>query len=272
MPDPVDFVIQRGGSCGAGSIGGCLRAAADASVLHVDLSNGRWFEPLGIAAIAALAEHSVSAGRELVLTGPRDWSVANYLSRMRLGRLIEDLGGEHDLNSVREQELGDALLELHRFDGELGVERLAELVFNQLAPTDPDAAQALHTSIVEIGANVPQHSGAAGGYMAAQAFRDGRVQFAVADSGLGLFATLRHVGATSDENALELVLERGVSRTGEVGRGRGIREARRLSTEASGSVHMVSGLASRTAFRRTSSTHSSSYPYPGTLFQGTLHL
>lgn len=58
------------------------------------------------------------------------------------------------------------LVELRRFDGTVGAERLAELVFETVATTDPALAPVVHQAISELGANVPQHSGRESGFLA----------------------------------------------------------------------------------------------------------
>lgn len=271
MPETLDFVVPRHSKCNADGLAGCLRAAGDPKVALIDLSEATWVEPIALVAVAAFVERAVKSGREVHVVGPSDWGVANYLSRMRLGLVVEDHGGIHNLNSVHEMDLGRELLELQRFEGEAGVQLLAGMVFDKMIGSDLQTAQALYASIVEIGANVPQHSGLASGYMAAQSTHGGTcIHFAVGDAGDGLYMTLRDFGATSEAHALELVLERGVSRTGEPGRGVGIPETRRLAVQTGGLVHMVSGDASRTARSGRSISRTSRHAFPGTLLQGKL--
>jgi hypothetical protein len=272
VPETLDFVVPRHSKCNADGLASCLKAAADPDVALIDLSEATWFEPLALVGVAAFIERAINSGRGVEVVGPSDWSVANYLSRMRLGLVIEDQGGAHNLNHVHENDLGGALLELQRFEGEVGVELLAGMVFDKLNGTDPQTAQALYTSIIEIGANVPQHSGLASGFMAAQStYRGNCIHFAVGDAGDGLYATLRDSGATSEAHALELVLEQdGVTRTRQAGRGIGIRETRRLAVQTGGFVHMVSGNASRTARDGSSASRMSRHDFPGALLQGKL--
>ncbi len=82
------------------------------------------------------------------------------------------------------------LVELRRFDGTVGAERLAELVFETVATTDPALAPVVHQAISELGANVPQHSGRESGFLAGQRYaRAGNVCIAVGDAGAGVRAT-----------------------------------------------------------------------------------
>lgn len=271
VPEALDFVVPQHAKCNSDGLLGCLKAATNPEVALIDLSGATWFDPIALVAVAAFIERASKSGRGVDVVGPLNWAVANYLSRMRLGRVIEDHGGSHDLNPVHETDLGSALLELQSFEGETGVDLLASMVFDKLNGNDPQTAHALYTSIVEIGANVPQHSGLVSGYMAAQSTYGGsRIHFAVGDAGHGLYATLRDLGATSEAQALELVLEQGVTSTRQAGRGIGIRETRRLAVRTGGLVHMISGNASRTAREGGSTSRLGRYAFPGTLLQGLL--
>jgi hypothetical protein len=265
----ADLVIPRWGKCAAGQMLTALRPAQDPALAVIDLSGTSWVEPVGLVGVAAFAEAQVALNRTVSLIGPSDWNIANYVARMHLGQVIDDLGGTHDLNPVNERDAPD-LLELQRFEGEDGATQLAALVFDKTVNDEP-VAQALYQSICEIGANVPQHSGRPHGYIAAATtYRGKKIQFAVGDAGTGLTTRLSAVGSTGDADSLEMVLEHGVSSTGQPGRGRGIQETRRLVTSLKGSVHMVSGTASRTVVASTSTSTSKNIPFPGTLLQGSL--
>lgn len=265
----IDFVVPRWGRCGASDTLSNLRPADDPELARIDLRASQWCEPAGLVAIAAFAEAQMLLGRSVQLFGPADFNKANYLTRMHLDEVLGDLGCRHDLTPVRKTE-GLALLELRRFEGEAGAAALAELVYEQTAAR-PDVAGALHKSLSEIGGNVSQHSGSPHGYMAAVKTDQGRrIEFAVADAGRGLTANLAPFGAVSDARSLEMVLEEGISSTGQRGRGNGIPDTRRLVTALGGHVHMITGDAGRTASRTWSSRSQGRLPFPGTLLQGSL--
>ncbi len=267
-----DLVVPRWGKCVAGQMLRLLHTAADPAVALIDLRESVWVEPVGLVGIAAFAEAAAAAGRTPRLIGPKHLNYANYLTRMHLGVVMEALGGEHDLNPVREREMDD-LLVLQRFDGSEGADALARLAWERTAGVEA-VANALYQAIVEVGANVPEHSGCTGGYAAAASTYDGRrFQFAVGDAGHGLHATLAPVGSAHHADALEMVLERGMTRTGPSGVGRppgGIQTTRNLVTGLHGEVHAVTGTAARTSWAGGSSTSSGVRPFVGTLLQGTL--
>gem|GEM_PF-3998259 len=115
-----------------GSLGGsglidalCVRASDDYVLL--DLTGMRFCEPIGLVFIAALTEHVIREGERVIVRGPDDTNVANYLARMRLGSVLAGLGAEQDFPHVREKSVGDALFELSQFDGARGAGGLAAL-------------------------------------------------------------------------------------------------------------------------------------------------
>jgi len=128
-----DLVVA--GPCGERSFLEYLRPQARADVARVDLGGLTFCEPLGLVAVAALVDRATDAGRVL-FTSPRSLSVARYLSRMRLGRVLTDLGVDHDLPTVQEHRQDGVLVELTAFAESSDVERLAAMVHDTLQPTD----------------------------------------------------------------------------------------------------------------------------------------
>lgn len=232
----------------------------------LDLRAASWIEPIGLVMLAALAEETVRQGGAVILRGPVTPGLTRYAARMRLGRIMNGLGQEHDLPAVREWERGSELLETLRFSGEAEPDRLAAMVF---AKTEADlrVARALHQSIAELGVNVPQHSGLDHGYVASQSTYDGQVvQFAVGDAGRGVAAGFGD--AVPDADAVDKALT-GVSRIPDRGRGRGLAKTQRLVLALGGSFHVVSGTAHRTREQHGDTSGSAAVGYPGTLLQGT---
>lgn len=268
----VDLVVPSAGRLSVGQVHSALVPTGREGVALVDLELVEWVEPVGLVAIAAFAEGQVRRGRRVVLRAPRRPELARYLSRMRLGRVLDDVRAEHDLPPVSEWDTGRRLVELRRFTGTAEPDELAHMLLERTRDV-PAVADALHQCVAEIGGNVPEHSGQPWGYVAAQTtFRDSVVQFAVGDAGRGVAAGFAPERQLTDEEAVELTLERGVSRTGLVGHGRGLQKARRLVTGMRGNVHMVSGTAHRTTFLGATSYGSATYGYPGTLLQGSFPL
>ncbi|HVF05000.1 MAG TPA: STAS domain-containing protein [Frankiaceae bacterium] len=177
-----DVVVR--GTCDSGFLD-AFRKRQVPWQLSIDLSGMTFCDPLGLVALAAFAEAAARAGERLVVRRPADPAVANYVARMRLGNVLGSLGAEHDLPWVHEHEVGDALLELTSFDGARGAGALARHVHGVVEPLDLAAANALHDGICEAGQNVAHHSQRDRGFVAAQRYSGGRLQFAVGDSGVG---------------------------------------------------------------------------------------
>ena len=264
-----DLVVPSAGRLSVGQIHTAVVPSGHPDVAVVDLELVEWVEPIGLVAVAAFVEGQVRRGRRVRLRAPRRPELARYLSRMRLGRVLDAVRAEHDLPAVSEWDTGTRLVELRRFTGAREPDELARMLLERTREV-PAVASALHQCVAEIGGNVPEHSGQPWGYVAVQTtFRDTVVQFAVGDAGRGVAAGFAPRRRLTDEQGVELALERGVSRTGLVGHGRGLQKARRLVTGMRGNVHMVSGTAHRTTFAGSTSYGSATHGYPGTLLQGS---
>lgn len=273
-----DLVVPAAGRLSVGHVHDALVPASRGGTALVDLRLVEWVEPVGLVAVASFAEGEARRGRRVLLRSPRRPELARYLSRMRLGRVLDalliapGLHVEHDLPPVHEWDTASRLVELRRFTGTAEPDELARMLLERTSSL-PEVADALHQCVAELGSNVPEHSGQAWGYVAAQTtFRDTVVQFAVGDAGRGVAAGFAPRLVLTDEQAVQLTLEQGVSRTGLVGHGRGLQKARRLVTALRGHVHMVSGTAHRTTSSGSTSYGSATSAYRGTLLQGSFPL
>jgi len=241
--------------------------------LVIDLSGASWVQPVGLVGIAAIAESARREERQVMFLTPTDGNVANYVSRMRLGLAFDSLHVQHSIRPVRETDLSGDLLELTKVEGEFGGEQVANLVFERLERMGAKSslAESLHASICEVVGNMHFHSGAEGGWVAAQTTHNGqKITFAIADSGLGLQASLRNnpqLTVTDDTNALQLAVAENISATGERGRGQGLPEVIRSSTGLNGSVHIASGTARAVHRSQNTATGFQSFAFPGTIIQ-----
>lgn len=238
----------------------------------VDLRALDWVRPAVMVGVAALAHRAAAGGRALELRAPSAAEPASYAARMRLGRVLSELGTQHDLPVSRERDQRENLIEVTVVDGDRAAARLAALVFRKLRPVDPALAQALHISVAEIGANAPEHSGTVG-FMAAQTLpRRNELLLAVGDAGVGIRATLAHRGADDDERAIELATRERVSEFDEADRGSGLPTAIRLITGQRGSLYIATGTASIRHFGTTRRYLAATRPYPGTLLEARIPL
>ena len=96
--------------------------------------------------------------------------------------------------------------------------------------------------------------------------------FAVADGGRGVSTSLKAGGLAieTDESALRLAVEPGVSGTGEKGRGNGLPDVVSSTVGLAGLFFMTSGHAWLTRKKGITSTEKLLSVYPGTLIQSTV--
>ncbi len=208
-------------------------------------------EPLGLVAVAALVDRATDAGRVL-FTSPRSLSVARYLSRMRLGRVLTDLGVDHDLPTVQEHRQDGVLGELTAFAESSDVERLAAMVHDTLQPTDRTAAGIVYSGLAEVGDNVPRHARRRNGFLAAQKVGRARsLLFAVADGGVGMLGTLRGRGARDASQALDLAVLQGVTERPDGNSVTGLHAVATELTRCGGHLQLVSDDAQLTVGRVT---------------------
>jgi hypothetical protein len=233
----------------------------------LDLRAVDWVRPAVMVGVAALAHRAAGEGGTFELRAPTRPEPAGYAARMRLGRVLADLGVRHDLPDSRERDQREHLIEVTEVDGDPAAARLAGLVFRKLRPLDARLARALHDSVAEIGANAPEHSGTIG-FMAAQTLpRRNELLLAVADAGVGIRATLARRGAEDDERAIELATRERVSQFDEPDRGSGLPTAIRLVTGQRGSLYIATGTASIRHFGSTRRYLATDRPFPGTILE-----
>ncbi|HET6210039.1 MAG TPA: hypothetical protein VFD94_06635 [Jatrophihabitans sp.] len=234
----------------------------------IDLADVSFLDPVHLVGVAAAAHLAHRQGSRLRLVGLTE-DQANYAARMRLGRLIEQFGGEHALPSVRERDLHDSLLEVQPLRTGQDVRDLTELVYRRVAGHDAEVAHALHVALAEVGSNVCDHAESIG-FMAAQTIAEhGVLRFAVADAGVGLLGTLAGRGALDDRSALRMALS-GTSRTSLPGHGTGLPRTVDIVSALGGEILLASGDAATMATGRGRRHHQLRAGFAGTIFEGAV--
>ena len=270
MPVSLDFVAPP--QLRAANVHACIQAGdPESSVAIVNMRALKWIDPAGLVAIATFAESQWRIGRVPRLIAPDNSNLARYLTRMHVGDVIDSLDGWHNLPSgVREVDQVGNLLELQRFQGEEAPPELASLVESRLG--DQPSAEAIHNGICEIGQNVPQHSASDAGYIAAITTPSlNYVWFAVGDAGVGLLEPLAERGYESHLDVMTaLFARRGVTRTGETGRGRGVFRTKEAVTGGGGSVYLASGRSALVANQTSQRQITGAHAVPGTLLQAAM--
>ena len=216
-------------------------ACRDTRGLHVlDLTARSWVDPAHLVAAATLAHAHAAADLPLRVLSPRGADPHHYAGRMHLGRVLDDLGVEHDApTGVLEHDRHADLLEVRPVGSEDDARALAALVATKVRPDSAPASDVLYACVVEMALNVADHAGAVG-YVAAQTLPQvGAIKFAVADAGRGLRATLSVRGAGSDHQAMRMALS-GRSRLDAPGRAPAC-PRRCASCALEGSLFLLSG-------------------------------
>lgn len=237
----------------------------------IDMSGLRWCDPLHLAGAAALARDRGTRGGTVRVLGPLDPDARTYAARMRLGKVLDDLGAAHDFPVVPEHDRTADLLEVRPVRNEDDAVELAELVARRARAQSPQASTTLFACVVEMALNVADHAGVVG-YVAAQTFPRRRwIRFAVADTGRGLLATLADRGADDDKDAVRLALS-GTSRLPGRDRGTGLPITRRELLRADGWLLLASGSARLVALTEGDRLSLQRPAFPGTLVQGALRI
>jgi hypothetical protein len=254
----------------------------------LDLRTVEFVEPAGLCGLAALLEYLIPRCEEvnLALAG-RD--VPAYLERMNFFRLF---GGRvrtnADVASLEERRRHNpgTLQELVNFHTEQEIpgiiERISEILENQGYRLKERVA--ICSVLSEVCANAAEHGASTfGAYAAVQAYhhivsgprrRGEEVLLAIADGGVGVRETLARnpryaEHTTTDNDALRLALEMGVSGTGELGRGGGLALVAQIAARSGGSLSLRSGTGRVTVYE--SRKNSRNVPqFPGTLVRVSL--
>ena len=276
MPDlaAADLVVRGHGRLAAEDLAQHLRPSTTGRLL-IDLRHLTFIDPAGLVSIAVLTEQATDVGRPVTITAPDSANLASYVARMRLGQHLDQLAIPHSLPDVRENQLGARLVELHRFQGQAGLDRVVGALVQTFIAEHRDV-QPLYAALQEIAENVIQHSGRGHGYAALQRFPNSqKVEFAVADSGVGLRARLSEAVPVADDRvAVVLAARTHVTSSGQAGRGRGIGEVIDIAGRRRGDVVLVSGDAHGVFHRGSLDPQLTTLgaPHPGTLAHACLTL
>ena len=254
----------------------------------LDLRTVEFVEPAGLCGLAALLEYLIPRCEEvnLALAG-RD--VPAYLERMNFFRLF---GGRVrtnvDVTSLEERRRHNpgTLQELVNFHTEQEIpgiiERISEILENQSYRLRERVA--ICSVLSEVCANAAEHGASSfGAYAAVQAYhhivsgprrRGEEVLVSIADGGVGVRETLSRnpryaEQTTTDNDALRLALEMGVSGTGEIGRGGGLALVAQIAARAGGSLSLRSGTGRVTVYEDRKNSRNVPL-FPGTFVRVSL--
>jgi hypothetical protein len=205
-----------------------------ASRLVIDAAQLTWASPLDLAAIAVVASSAAELGIDLAL--PSDRNVAQYLARMNVVSIVEELGGSVAGPSTLPpaNALPDRLIEVRQMQGSADVALFGSDVYKLVALHATNSVAAVfHTMLGELLTNTVDHAvsrvGAFGAAQVHSGVRSGRpgVEVAIADAGVGILQSLRrnpdYAGIVDCAEGIRTALRRGVSsEVGDPNRGNGL--------------------------------------------------
>lgn len=247
-----------------------LAPAQSHGLCTVDLSSCSWVGPGFLVGLSAFIDKAISDNRRVLFAKPDSHEVSTYLSRAGLPDLLDSMNIEHSLPAIKKNASLDekSIIGVTRFSTEDDVAGILRMIDYQNIPQG--IARVVSKAIAETGCNVPEHSQVQYGYLAAQVTDSGSaLKFAVADRGVGIYATLARQGAKDEKQALRLALT-GHSETGDPNRGRGLKGIREGLAMRGGSGVLLSG--SNSLAIRADGLHPWEHktPFSGTIFEGAL--
>jgi hypothetical protein len=268
----LDWIAQPGFRFGdATQVPLYLQPSGDSQMCLADLSLAEWVGPATLVSLAAfLDRQSISEGRDVKVIAPEDEDLSRYISRMGFARLLDEMGIGHNFGTVRANSDLNAksLVEVSRFSSVGEVEELISILTYRDVPTT--LRDIMCEMLSEMAINVPQHARVKHGFMAAQVVDKGRtLKLSVADSGVGLFATLRPQGAESGRHAIRMALE-GATETRRAGGGRGVKSMAAAIAEARGRAFLLSGEDMMTITSTGTAPWLHLRSFPGTIFDASL--
>jgi len=159
---------------------------------------------------------------------------------------------------------------------QVAVNRIMDVMLGAIPELERSDFAAFEWSVNELTDNVLVHSESkVGGLVQVSTFAKykKRVQFVVADAGIGIPASLRdgHPEITSDTAALDSAIREGVTRDVSMGQGNGMFGSYQICSQSHGEFLVDSGYA-RLRFHPTSGLHieKQNSPYSGTLVVATI--
>lgn len=222
----------------------CLSEASQLGLTGITLDFSRVIAayPEGMLQVVAQVDYLRSEGMRFDLIAPEDRRLAGVFEAANWAHIINP--AMHEPSTYR----GDAQLPIRRFataaEQQQVVNEAVEVALHQMA-VDRQYLAGLEWALNEISDNVLNHADAPqGGLIQVATFAsDGRVQFAVADHGRGIFASMRegHPELRSDLEAIGEAVKQGVTRDPEIGQGNGLAGALRVATQSGGTFSVASG-------------------------------
>lgn len=212
--------------------------------IALDLEHASFAHPAGMAPIVAYIRHLYAKGVVVDVYLPRDDFHADYYRKAGWTDGIEGLRPKY-----RRGRPTDTFIPLSAYEK---YEELNPIIndairhFTRSTDLGKGVLEGLEWALNEVADNVLIHAGNAVGYLQlSQQPSRGTIEFVVVDCGRGILDSLRegHPNLRTDEEALFLAVEKGVTRDTSIGQGNGLAGTWRIAVAARGSANLYSGNA-----------------------------
>ena len=251
----------------------CVEIAGHQELL-IDFSNCSAAFPAPMLALCAQVMRLRATGVEVSLVLPSDIRLAKLFRNTNWAYLLDPR--RYEPSSFK----GHTQIPATRFasgpEQTTAVNTIVASILGVIPEIERGDFAALEWSINEITDNVLMHAQSpVGGLVQVSIFQktQRRLQYIVADAGLGIPATLRHghPDLTSDVDALDRAIREGVTRGKMLGQGNGLFGSYQICSHSRGSFLLESGYA-RLSFdeRRALRIDKVTSPYEGTLIATTI--
>jgi len=228
--------------------------------VRVDLSETTHVSLYNLVAMACALMRGREDGRDLTFKPPRDPSVCNFLSRLGFDDFTSDvIGLDCALGiSADSKAPSDVLVDIRTFESSSDLTPLQNLLWDKLDEVAPARLAMFDEALVELVANVTEHShgqGLVAAVVQAERRADSHIDLVIGDSGIGIresFLSRPDCGRfpATDHEAITLALEYLVSSVpGDKGRGQGLTTTVESALALEGRVVIRSGSARRIMYR-----------------------
>jgi anti-sigma regulatory factor (Ser/Thr protein kinase) len=241
------------------------------SDIHLDFSKCSRALPAPMLGLCAEAAQLRLHGVDISLTLPTDLTSARVFVNANWAHEIDP--AHHKRSTYR----GNRSMPVMKFDSTAeqttAVNRLVDSILCTVTEVQRDDLNAIEWALNEVTDNVLVHSQSkVGGFVQLTNFpKTNRVEFSVADAGVGIPATLRHAFPDlNDSQLLERATREGVTRDGKVGQGNGLFGTFEVARASNGRFSLLSGFGNLRYESDELRLGLEKAPYPGTLVAANL--
>jgi anti-sigma regulatory factor (Ser/Thr protein kinase) len=223
---------------------------------RIDLSDVTFISPAGLVQLTAVCHALFDEDRPATIHIP-SLSVRSYVSRAGLITVLRDIAlvtpqmGSDLGGAELRRGTNPMLVELTRFENASALptilDQIVDVLLGELRYEKREAFN-VATAVSEVAQNALQHAGGVCAYGAMQVYRSGVrpfLEFAIADHGIGLLASLKrnfaHHDVRDDAAAIRRALEPGASGLNDVTHGTGLYHLGEIALAYEGTLQIRSG-------------------------------